>query len=74
MTEHARTWSVGDPEPPNAPPKQPLPQRLIDRYGLHWVPDERCDGFEGWRSDSHGLTLWRTWGQLTERGPVREVE
>lgn len=69
-----RAWMDGDPEPLNAPPDQPLPQLVVDRYGLHWVPDERYDGFEGWRCASHGLTLWRTWGQLTaERAPLREA-
>jgi hypothetical protein len=66
-----RVWTQDDPEP--APPAGENFPVVVDKYGVRWVGDERYDGFVGWRSDSHGFRVWRTWFNLAfERGPLTE--
>jgi hypothetical protein len=66
-----RVWTHDDPEP-GVNPDLNFPA-VVDKHGIRWVADERQDGFEGWRTDSHGLVVWRTWFELAfNRGPLTE--
>lgn len=69
-----RVWQQGDPEPEGVPYEAPMP-RVVDRYGVTWVADERDDGYHGWRPVSHGFNgWWQTWRALTlDRSPLTEV-
>lgn len=67
-----RVWTHDDLEPAvNSDLNFPA---VVDKHGVRWVADERHDGFTGWRTDSHGLVVWRTWFDLAfNRGPLHEV-
>lgn len=67
---HARVWTRENAEEPKPAVGDNFPN-VVDAHGVRWVADERDDGFEGWRSDSHGFRIWRSWAQLLwQRGPL----
>lgn len=71
VVQSGRVWTQDDPE--SVPPVGQNFPIVRDKYGVRWIGDEREDGFEGWRSDSHGFTSWSTWFQLAfNRGPLTE--
>jgi len=72
-TPQPQVWTRENAEEPKPPAGGNFP-KLVDAHGVRWVADEREDGFEGWRSDSHGFRTWRAWAQLLwQRGPLTEV-